>query len=137
MMKKKVFVSFDFEKDKQYKYLLNAWAANRDIEFSFDDRTPEEIQSNNISIIKANLTRKINEAATTLVLIGEDINRTHKDSCYIGFKNWQHYEIRKSKESGNKIVCAKLKNTNPLPDCIYPWESTNIAYTEEEIGRSI
>ena len=136
-MKKKVFVSFDFEKDKQYKYLLNAWSANRDIEFTFDDRTPEEIQSNNISVIKANLSRKINEASTTLVLVGEDINKIHKDRWSIGFKNWQHYEIMKSKESGNKIVCAKLKSTNPLSDCIYSWDSTNITYSEEEIGRSI
>ena len=136
-MKKEVFVSFDFEKDKQYKYLLNAWAANKDFEFTFDDRTPEEIQSNNIAVIKANLSKKINEASTTLVLVGEDINKLHPERSMIGQKNWQHYEIIKSQEVGNKIVCAKLKSTNPSPDCINTWDSTNIIYSEEEISRNI
>ena len=136
-MKKKVFVSFDYEKDRNYKYLLNAWAENKDIEFTFDDRTPEEIQSNDISVIKANLSKKINEASTTLVLVGEDINKLHPDRWAIGQKNWQHFEIMKSKEAGNKIVCAKLKHMNPSPDCIYFWESINIDYSLDEISRYI
>ena len=36
MAKKKVFVSFDFDHDKHYKYLLEAWDANPDFDFVFD-----------------------------------------------------------------------------------------------------
>lgn len=56
--KKKVFVSFDFENDKQYKYLLEAWDANDDFDFVFSDKTPTEINSDNIGRIKAGLTAK-------------------------------------------------------------------------------
>ena len=56
MAKKKVFVSFDYEKDKQYYYLLKAWDANSNFEFSFSDYTSREIQSDSIPVVKANLT---------------------------------------------------------------------------------
>ena len=45
MAKKKVFVSFDYEKDKQYYFLLKAWDANSDFDFSFSDYTSKEIKS--------------------------------------------------------------------------------------------
>ena len=55
----KIFVSFDFDNDRHYKYMLNAWAANSDIDFSFNDGSTQEIQSWNISRIKAAITAKI------------------------------------------------------------------------------
>ena len=35
----KIFVSFDFDNDRQYKYTLNMWASNANIDFSFNDRS--------------------------------------------------------------------------------------------------
>ena len=67
MTKKKVFVSFDYENDRYYKYLLEAWDANPDFEFVFSDKTPSEIDSNDIGRIKAALTTKINSATHTLI----------------------------------------------------------------------
>jgi len=32
-----IFVSFDYEKDRRYYYLMNAWDANSDFEFVFSD----------------------------------------------------------------------------------------------------
>ena len=66
MRKKQVFVSFDYDNDKQYKYLLQAWDANPDFDFVFKDKTPGEINTNDIGRIKVGLTRKINEATHTL-----------------------------------------------------------------------
>ena len=86
-MKKKVCVSFDYEKDRQYKYMMNAWDANDNFELSFNDVTPSEIQSNSISVIKANLTKKINQADITVVLVGEDATKLHKDRREIGYDN--------------------------------------------------
>ena len=57
-MKKKVLVCFDFECDRHYKYLMNAWDANDNFDLSFNDVTPDEIQSDSIPVIKANLTKK-------------------------------------------------------------------------------
>lgn len=115
MTKKKVFVSFDYDNDKNYKNLLAAWSANPDFEFEFHDHTPTEIQTSDISRVKAGLTTKINQATHTIVLIGKEINKLHKDRADIGYDNWQHFEIAKSKESNNKIVYVKLSSTHNLP----------------------
>ena len=52
---KKVFVSFDYENDKRYKFLLEAWHAHPDFEFVFADATPTEIDSNDVGRVKAAL----------------------------------------------------------------------------------
>lgn len=64
----KIFVSFDFDNDRQYKYTLNMWASNANIDFSFNDGSTQEIQSWNISRIKAAITTKINQSDAILVL---------------------------------------------------------------------
>jgi hypothetical protein len=53
MNKKKVFVSFDWDNDKEYKFLLEAWNANSGFEFSFNDYSSAEINSSDISTVKA------------------------------------------------------------------------------------
>jgi hypothetical protein len=116
MAKKKVFVSFDYEKDKNYYFLLKAWDANSDFDFSFSDYTSKEIQSDSIPIIKANLTKKIKEATYTLVIVGSEANRRHKDATEIGYKNWQNFEVAQSKVNGNKLVGVKIDRTYESPD---------------------
>lgn len=116
MAKKKVFVSFDYENDKHYKYLLEAWDANPDFEFVFNDKTPSEIDSNNIGRIKAALTVKIKSATHTLVIIGKEANKLHKDHKLIGFRNWINFEVHQSKENRNKLVAVKLDKSYELPE---------------------
>lgn len=57
-----VFVSFDYENDRHYKYLLEAWHAHPRFTFVFQDETPREIDSTNVGRIKAALTAKIKHA---------------------------------------------------------------------------
>lgn len=52
MAKKKVCCSFDYEHDRIYYNLLEAWNENDDIDFSINDCTPSEIQSESVSTIK-------------------------------------------------------------------------------------
>ena len=52
MAKKKIFVSFDFEKDRHYKYALNMWDKNPEFEFTCDDRSPSEIQTDSVAVVK-------------------------------------------------------------------------------------
>lgn len=118
-MKKKVLVCFDFEKDRHYKYLMNAWDANESFDLSFNDVTPDEIQSDSISVIKANLSKKISMADITIVLIGEDCNNRHPDYYEIGYRNWQIFEIERSKQYGNKIIAVKLNYKNETPNELY------------------
>lgn len=119
MSVRKVFVSFDYENDRQYKYILNALSANSNFDFKFDDKTSQEINSNNIPTIKAALSRKINEATHTLVIVGKEANKRHKDSVLIGYKNWQNYEIAKSRESGNILIGVKINSFYEAPEELY------------------
>lgn len=116
MAKKKVFVSFDYDNDKHYKALLKAWDANPKFDFYFSDLSSNEINSSLVSVVKQALSRKINEAKYTLVLVGKEANKQHKDYKDIGYKNWLNYEVAKSKEHKNKLVGVKLSSTNTNPD---------------------
>ena len=96
MAKKKVFVSFDYDNDRYYKYLLDAWDKNKNMEFAFDDCTSDEIQSWNIPTVKAALTRRINTCSYMRIIIGAEANKYHKDSYQIGYRNWQNFEISRA-----------------------------------------
>lgn len=134
MTKKKVFISFDYDKDKHYYYLMKAWDANSNFEFIFSDYTSKEIKSEDVDVVKRALSRKINEATYTLVIIGEDANRRHKDSKKIGYINWQNYEVAKSNDSKNKLVGVKIKNVYSAPEeMIGAGASWASEFTQEKI----
>ncbi len=111
-----VFVSFDWDNDRQYKFLLNAWNKNPLFRFVFRDETPTEINSYNIGRIKAGLTEKVNVATHTLVIVGRYANALHRDRALIGFRNWINFEIHQSKTAGNKIVAVKLDRKFESPE---------------------
>ena len=137
-MSKKICVSFDYEKDRRYYYMLQAWDKNASFDFIFEDCTPSEIQSNDIGRIKAVLANKIREASHVLVIVGEDANRLHKDNQKIGYRNWQNYEIATAKKLTKKLVAVKLKNDNNPPEELFgagaAWARS---FTEESIKRAI
>lgn len=62
MAKKNVCCSFDYEHDRYYYNLLEAWNKNDNIDFSINDCTPSEIQSESIAVIKQVLSTKIGQA---------------------------------------------------------------------------
>lgn len=115
-MSKKVFVSFKYNDDKHYKYLLEAWSQNENVEFLFDDNSSGEIQSNNIDVIKRALSRKINSSSVTLVILGKSTHKKDPNSLEIGYDNWQIYEIEKSKEHKNSMIVVKLSRDYISPD---------------------
>ncbi|MEZ9723067.1 hypothetical protein AB4271_16660 [Vibrio splendidus] len=45
MTRKKVFVGFDYDKDKSYKFLLEAWDAHSTFYFTFIDHSSKEIKN--------------------------------------------------------------------------------------------
>lgn len=132
--KKKVFVSFDYENDRHYKYLLEAWNANDDFDFVFSDKTPTEIDSDNIGPIKAGLRKKIREATHTLVIVGKEANKQHKDHELIDYRNWINFEVAKSIEDGNRLALVRLDRGNTLPEEVYEGEYALVeGYTEDNI----
>lgn len=119
MAKKKVCVCFDYENDKDYKNLLAAWDANPNFDFVFNDKTPGEINSDNVSRVKAVLTQKIDSATYLLVIVGKYANKKHKDSKLIGDINWQNWEINKAKSLKKKLVGVKIDKSYDAPDALY------------------
>lgn len=112
---KKIFISFDFEHDRRYRYLLSALNENTDSKVAFEDFTPSEIQSNDVGRIKAALTAKLAGATHALVVIGKHANSFHPDHARIGTRNWQWWEIGKSKELGRRLIAVKIERANPTP----------------------
>ncbi|MDM0612485.1 TIR domain-containing protein [Clostridium perfringens] len=116
MSKKKVCISFDYTDDNHFKNLLSAWDANTNFEFSFDDLTPTEINSENYSRVKAVITQKIAAADYLLVVIGKNANKVHPRQKEIGSKNWINWEIKKAKELKKKLIAVKLNKSFESPD---------------------
>lgn len=116
MAKKKVFVSFDYENDRRYYYLMKAWDANPYFDFVFSDYSSREILSDSISVVKACLTRKIREATHTLCIVGAEADKLHRDSHEIGYRNWQNFEVARSAENGNRLVGVRIRSTYRAPE---------------------
>ena len=60
MARPKVCVSFDYENDKYSRNAIRLWNENKYIDFDIIDKTPSEIDTYNISRIKAGLTVNVN-----------------------------------------------------------------------------
>lgn len=134
----KVFVSFDYDNDRNYKYLLEAWHKNPNFQFTFDDGTPEEINSFNVGRIKAALTSKIKDATHTLVIIGKHSNDLHRHRSLIGFKNWINFEINQSVQLGKRIVAVKLDRANESPDELAKAQPAWVySFNEKDIIRAL
>ncbi|MCG8605329.1 TIR domain-containing protein [bacterium] len=115
---KRIFISFDYDHDRYYRYLLSALKENEGSEIEFDDVTPNEIQSYDIGRIKAVLTRKIRAATHTLVIIGAHANSYHPNRARIGTRNWQWWEIEKSIEEEKELIAVKIDRGYDSPDPI-------------------
>jgi hypothetical protein len=133
-----VFVSFDYENDRNYKYLLEAWHANPRFSFVFQDQTPGEINSENIGRVKAALTAKIRNATHTLVIVGRYANAPHPKRHLIGNTNWINWEIEQSKREGNRIVAVKLDRSYESPsELLGANASWAMAFTEDAVLRAL
>ena len=138
MAKKRVFISFDYTNDKSYKYLLDAWDSNKNLDFVFEDCSADEIMSDNIPTIKAGLTRRINQSDYTLVIVGKEANKIHPDSKEIGYRNWINFEIAQSKMNGNKLVAVKLDKSYESPEQLYSsGASWAMSFTQAAIIKAL
>jgi len=138
MAKPKVFVSFDFEKDRHYKYTLNMWNSNPNFEFTFDDRSPSEIQTESVSVVKNVLSRKINEALVVVVIVGVEANKLHKDWREIGYRNWQNYEIAKAKELRKKLIAVQISSQYEYPEELCGVNATRVySFTQDAIIKAV
>ncbi|WP_455809195.1 TIR domain-containing protein [Clostridium butyricum] len=138
MAKKKVCISFDYDHDNRYRNLLKAWDANENFEFSLNDRTPNEIDSENYSVVKSVLTKKIKSATYLLVIIGEHANEKHPRSSEIGDINWMNWEINKAKDENVKLVAVKIDSSYTSPLAIYGSDAKwAMSFTQDSIIKAL
>ena len=122
MAKKKVtptIIEENIQDEPLEEIMGDRFAVYANIDFSINDCTPSEIQSESISKIKQVLSTKIGQANYMIAIIGEHSNDEHPDSEEIGYKNWQAYEIDKNNEKGNGLVVVRLDSSYSVPDEAY------------------
>lgn len=131
MALKKVFISFDWHHDADYRNLLSAFNKNPENDIEFEDSTPGAIDTNDVGRVKAVLTTQIRDATHTLVLIGKHANASHADQAKIGTRNWQWWEIEKSTEEKKKLVGVRIEADNTAPTPLLnvgaKWANYNVA----------
>lgn len=127
--KKKVFISYDYDKDKQYKNLLLAWDRNKLFDFSIHDHSADvSIHSTNAIAIKSVISRYINEATYFLIIVGE---KAHTSS-------WVKWEIEKAVELRKKIVAVKTDRENLSPPALLGiGASWAMSFSYEAISKAI
>jgi len=135
--RKRIFISFDYDHDRDYRHLLSALNANRNSDINFYDLTPEEIQSSDVGRIKAVLTRKIRESTHCLAVIGKHANTRHRDAKDIGTRNWQWWEIQKSKDEGKGLIAVKIDRSYDAPDPIMNAGARWAVFTVDSMLRAI
>ena len=136
--RRKVYVSFDYEKDRRYKLWLDAWHANEEFAFRFNDASSGEIQTNDIGRIKAALTAKISDADVLLVIIGEEANKHHRDWMQIRFRNWINFEVAAAKDAGKPIVAVKVDRRFESPEQLDGADASwAMAFGEEAITKAL
>ena len=129
MAKKKIFISYDYDNDKQYKNLLLAWDENSEFDFGFSDQSADvSIQSTDAAAIKRAISAKINAATYFLCLVG---SKTSKSS-------WVTWEIEKAKDLKKKLVAVKISSGNTTPSgLLNAGASWAMSFTFDAIKKAI
>lgn len=129
MAKKNIFISYDYDGDKNYKNMLLAWDANKDFDFNFEDHSADvSIDSNDAAAIKRAISAKINNATYFLCLVGKN---TYKSS-------WVDWEIEKAVELKKKIIAVKIESTYTTPDKLYGvGASWAMSFTFDAIKKAV
>lgn len=127
--KKRVFISYDYVTDKNYKNLLLAWDKNKTFDFYISDYSADvSINSTKAGTIKSVLSRYINDATILLVIVGK---KTHKS-------DWVRWEIQKAVELKKKIVAVKTERDNVTPPELYGiGASWALTFTLDSITNAI
>lgn len=137
MARYSVCVSFDWENDRRWRFLLSAWDANPKFDLSFTDLTPGEVNTHDVGRVKAAITPRIKAATHTLVIVGAFANTPHRDRALIGYRNWIAWEVAQSKAFGNRLVAVKLQQSYAAPDDLYSAGAKWATFSTESILRAL
>ena len=129
MAKKKIFVSYDYDNDRNYKNMLLAWDKNSEFDFGFSDQSADvSIDSTNAAAIKRAISAKINASTYFLCLVGKETWKS----------DWVKWEIDKAKELNKKLVAVKISSTYTTPDeLLGAGASWAMSFTFDAIKKAI
>src|SRR5436309_933847 len=116
MATKRIFVSFDYDNDRDYKNLLLAWSANSDFaDFYINDQSVTvPVDSDRAAPIRRAISEKINGSTGLLCIVGEATSKSR----------WVTWEINKAVELGKRIIGVKVTK-----DCVTPSALYNVGAT--------
>jgi len=104
--KKKIFISYYYDKDKTLKRLLNAWSKNDKFNIDFEDTSADvSLDTKTDEELGKELTKRIKNSDIILVLIG---NKTHS-------RKWVKYEIKEAIRLHKPIVAVKQSRNHISP----------------------
>ena len=129
MAKKKIFVSYDYDNDRNYKNMLLAWDKNSEFDFGFSDQSADvSIDSTNAAAIKRAISAKIKASTYFLCLVGKETWKS----------DWVKWEIDKAKELNKKLVAVKISSTYTTPDeLLGAGASWAMSFTFDAIKKAI
>ena len=129
MAKKKIFISYDYERDRHWKNLLVAWDENSLFDFSFYDTSVDvSVDSTDAAAIKRVISARINNATYFLCIVGKN---THKSG-------WVKWEIGKAVALTKKQVAVKTDRGNTAPGAILGvGASWAMSFTFDSIQKAI
>lgn len=109
-MARKIFVSYDFDNDRNYKNTLLMWDANAMFDFSFEDTSCDcSVNSLEAAPIKRVISQKMSNSDCILVIVGA--------KTYLS--TWVAWEIEKAVELGKKVVAVKIDASYTSPTALY------------------
>ncbi len=129
MVRSRIFISYDYDNDKNYKNLLLAWDKNMDFDFTFYDQSVDiSVDSNDPAAIARVISRRIGDSSHFLCLVGK---HTHNSE-------WIAWEIGKAKELKKKLVGVKIERTNETPPgLLNAGASWALSFTFDSVKKAI
>lgn len=129
MAKKTMFISYDYDHDRNYKNMLLAWDKNSEFDFGFNDQSADvSIDSTDAAAIKRAISAKINSAAYFLCLVGQ----------YTHNSGWVDWEIGKAIELKKRLVAVKIDSTNTTPSkLLNAGASWAMSFTFDAIKKAV
>jgi hypothetical protein len=128
MADKRIFVSYDYDNDKKYRYLLSAWDANKSFEFTFEDHSTPKINSEDAGRIKAAISAKMKDAECLLVIVGAETWKCE----------WVTWEVEKAREIELGLVGVKLDDQYTSPSALLgAGASWAMSFTEAGIAKAV
>ena len=129
MATKKIFVSYDYDNDRNYKNLLVAWSKNSEFDLYMSDQSTDvSIDSTDAAAIRRAISVAINGSTYLLCLVGK---QTYKNK-------WVDWEIRKAVDLKKRLIGVKIEKDNITPSAMLNQGATwALSFNFDSIKKAI